>query len=61
VIARIEDLLGHPLERSHSGVRAGDVRDSQADQTVFRGLFPDVEPVPLDDGLAATIDWFRTR
>ena len=61
VIAEIETLLGRPLERSHTEPRAGDVRDSQADQTNLRGLFPDVEPVPLNDGLAATIDWFEQR
>ena len=61
VIALIEDLLGHPVERTHTDPRAGDVRDSQADQTALRRLFPDVRPVPLADGLAATIDWFRVR
>jgi UDP-glucose 4-epimerase len=61
VIARIEEQLGHPLEREHADPRAGDVRDSQADQTNLRRLFPDVEPVALEDGLAATIAWFRER
>jgi len=37
----------------------GDVRDSQADQTRLRALFPHVEPVALGDGLAATVAWFR--
>jgi UDP-glucose 4-epimerase len=61
VIAQIEEQLSHPLEREHAGPRAGDVRDSQADQTNLRRLFPDVEPVPLKDGLAATIAWFLQR
>ncbi len=61
VIALIEGQLGHPVERTHTDPRAGDVRDSQADQTNLRRLFPDVQPVPLPEGLAATIAWFRQR
>jgi UDP-glucose 4-epimerase len=58
LIQRIESLLGIELERRHSDPRLGDVRDSQADQAVLRSLFPHVQPVALDDGLRATIDWF---
>ncbi len=60
VIAQLEEILGQPLARDHHPTRAGDVRDSQADDTVLRSLFPDVEAVPLAEGLAATVDWFRT-
>ena len=48
------------LERAHTDPRAGDVRDSQADQTSLRSLFPDIEPTPFRDGLQATVDWFET-
>ena len=58
VVDLLERELGHPLERAHTDPRAGDVRDSQADQARLRSLFPEVRPVPLDDGLRATIDWF---
>jgi UDP-glucose 4-epimerase len=58
LIQRIEGLLGIELERRHSDPRLGDVRDSQADQAVLRSLFPHVQPVGLDEGLRATIDWF---
>jgi UDP-glucose 4-epimerase len=58
LIGLIEQQLGRPLRRTHTDPRAGDVRDSQADQTSLRRLFPDVTPVPLDEGLRATIDWF---
>ncbi len=61
VIALIEDQLGHPVDRVHTEPRVGDVRDSQADQSSLRHLFPDVRPVPLTEGLAATIAWFRER
>ena len=60
VIAAIEAVLGHPVEREHQPTRPGDVPHSQADTTRLRALFPDVAPVPFDEGLRATIDWFRT-
>jgi UDP-glucose 4-epimerase len=60
LIGRLEAMLGHPLERRHEAVRSGDVRDSQADNAVLRSIFPDVRPVPLDEGVASTIDWFRS-
>ena len=38
----------------------GDVRDSQADQSALRRLFPDVEPVALERGIRSTLEWFRS-
>jgi UDP-glucose 4-epimerase len=61
VIAAIEAEVGHELEREHQPTRAGDVPHSQADTTRLRGLFPEVEPVAFEDGLRATIDWFRSE
>ena len=61
LIAKIEEQLGHPVARHHAEPRTGDVRDSQADQTNLRRLFPDIQPVPLAEGLAATIAWFQER
>ncbi len=60
VIADLEGLLGRALEREHQPPRPGDVRDSQADQTRLRSLFPDVEPVEFGQGLSETLAWFRT-
>ena len=37
--------------------RPGDVRHSQADNAVLRGLFPDLQPVPLEQGLVETVAW----
>lgn len=59
LLEALEAILGHPVERRHVAGRAGDVRDSQADQTNLRALFPTVVPVPLDEGLRRTVDWFR--
>jgi UDP-glucose 4-epimerase len=59
LIELLEQTLGRSLERDHGPPRAGDVRDSQADQTALRALFADLEPVSLPDGLRRTVDWFR--
>jgi len=58
LIGVIEALMGTPLLRDHAPPRAGDVRDSQADQSNLHRLFPDIEPVALRDGIQATLDWF---
>jgi UDP-glucose 4-epimerase len=60
VIAHLESILGHPLAREHLPVRPGDVRHSQADQARFESLFPAADAVPLADGLARTVEWFRS-
>src|SRR5207237_3858132 len=52
-------IVGRRLEIDRQPARAGDVRDSQADQTHLRRLFPDVVPVDLESGLRATVEWFR--
>jgi UDP-glucose 4-epimerase len=59
IISELEKVLGRPLEREHAAPRSGDVRDSQADETSLRRLFPDIEPVPFEDGLRATVNWFE--
>jgi UDP-glucose 4-epimerase len=59
LIEAIEREVGHPVERQHEPTRAGDVPHSQADATLLHRLVPGVEPVPFEEGLRATIDWFR--
>jgi UDP-glucose 4-epimerase len=58
--ALLGEVVGRPLAMAHGPARAGDVRDSQADQGRLRQLFPGVEPVALADGLRTTVDWFRS-
>lgn len=60
LIRELEDILGSPLEVEHQPVRAGDIRDSHADESMFRALFPEVRPIDLRTGLVRTVDWFRT-
>jgi UDP-glucose 4-epimerase len=59
VLDMLQAILGHPVARRHVPGRPGDVRDSQADRTRLEGLFPAVTPVPVEDGLRRTVDWFR--
>jgi UDP-glucose 4-epimerase len=61
VIAGIEALLGHPVQRSHTDVRSGDVPHSQADSSRLLALFPEIRPVLFDDGLRATVEWMRSE
>ncbi|WP_141576683.1 NAD-dependent epimerase/dehydratase family protein [Actinomadura sp. WMMA1423] len=56
----LSDLVGRPLPTRHEPGRAGDVRDSQADDRRLRTLFPDLRPVPLEAGLEETVSWFHT-
>ena len=60
LVDQLADILGFAPEVEHVEPRAGDVRDSQADNARLRHHFPDVEPVPLREGLQQTVDWFRT-
>ncbi|HZL05039.1 MAG TPA: NAD-dependent epimerase/dehydratase family protein [Coriobacteriia bacterium] len=52
-------LTGCEVQVEHRPERPGDVRHSQADNTVLRSLFPDVRPVSLEQGLTETIAWLR--
>lgn len=60
VIASLSEMLDVELEADHVDPRPGDVRHSQADQSRLRTLFPDVVAVPFDEGLDATVQWFRS-
>ena len=58
LIRLLGDVLGRELGIDELAPRAGDVRDSQAENTRLRALFPAVEPVPLRSGLEATVQWY---
>jgi UDP-glucose 4-epimerase len=60
LVDQLADILGFAPQVEHVEPRAGDVRDSQADNARLRHHFPDVEPVALREGLQQTVDWFRT-
>lgn len=59
LLDEMEKQLGHEIRRQHTEPRTGDVRASQANNERVRELFPEVEPVTLDQGLAKTVEWFK--
>lgn len=59
VIQIMERLMDTSLERNYEAPRAGDVRDSQAENTALLNLFQNIEPVGLEEGLEKTINWFK--
>lgn len=60
VITELTGLIGYEPAVVHTDSRPGDVRDSQADDSRLRALFPEAAPVSFLGGLAATVEWFRT-
>jgi len=60
LVSQLEEVLALPLTVAHEPARPGDVRDSQADRARLEKLFPDITPVPLAQGLAATANWMSS-
>ena len=56
----LETVMGTKVDREHVPPRAGDVRASDADSTRLHRLFPGLEPVGLERGLQATVEWNRS-
>lgn len=61
LVETLEAQLGKPLEREHVESRVGDVRASQADGISLRENFPSIPAVPLEDGIASTVEWFCAK
>lgn len=59
LIETLQRLTGLTATVEHHEPRVGDVRVSQADNTVLRSLFPAITAQGLEDGLTETIAWFR--
>ena len=59
VIEILQEVLSKPLIVDHREERIGDVRHSQADNSVLKNLFSDINPVPLDEGLRTTVEWLQ--
>jgi len=59
LIDLVEHELGAEVRREFVPPRVGDVRASQADSTRLRTHFPDVEQIPLAQGLRRTLEWMR--
>lgn len=61
LIGEMERVTGRTAVVEHRAERPGDVRASQADNTVLRSIFPDIDPIPLKDGLTQTARWMEER
>lgn len=61
LLKMLEDQLGRPIPRLHTEPRIGDVQASQADSTRLRKIFPEIQPVPLRQGLEATATWMQEK
>lgn len=61
LIGILEMVTGRAAEIDFRDSRPGDVLHSAADNRSLQSLFPEVEPVSLDEGLAQTAAWFRQK
>lgn len=59
LVQTIGQVAGRPIHVEHHDERPGDVKNSQADNTVLRSLFPEVQPVLLEQGITDTFAWFE--
>ena len=55
----LRELIGADVEPMYDAPREGDVRDSQADNTLARDLLGFDAKVTLDEGLRRTVDWYQ--
>lgn len=59
LVETIGRVTGRATQVEYRDARPGDVKHSQADNTVLRSLFPEVQPVSLEQGIAETVAWFE--
>jgi UDP-glucose 4-epimerase len=60
VAGAIEKAIGHPVERRHEEARAGDVKHTKADIDKARSLLGYEPLVGFAEGMARTVEWFRS-
>jgi nucleoside-diphosphate-sugar epimerase len=61
LVGKLEDLTGHKTGAAHAPSRAGDVKHSLGDITLASQLLRYRPKVTFEDGLRATVDWFKNR
>ena len=59
LLAAMQQITGTAIDPIFSEARAGDVRDSLADISKAQRLLGYAPAVPFEEGLAATVDWYR--
>jgi len=57
----IAECSGITPDVEYRDPRPGDVRHSQADNSLLRALFPGITPVCLPDGIDLTLHWMREQ
>ena len=57
LVTLIGEFFPDGVSVEHGPARPGDVRNSRNDPTLLRSIFPDVEPAPLQEGLASVVGW----
>ncbi len=60
LVGTLQRLLGADVEPTFGPAREGDVRDSQADIVRARQMLGYEPQVSFEDGLRATVDWYKT-
>ena len=60
LFAVLRDVVGAEVEPIYGPPRKGDVRDSQADNTLAREFLGFDAEVTVEEGLRRTVEWFRT-
>jgi UDP-glucose 4-epimerase len=60
LIEQLGAVSGVPPTVHFRDPRPGDILHSRADDSSLRAMFPDLQPVPLAEGLRATVDWARS-
>ncbi|MCA2215460.1 NAD-dependent epimerase/dehydratase family protein [Jidongwangia harbinensis] len=53
----LENVIQRPLAREFTSVRPGDIRNSSADDSLLRDLFPDLRRTGLAEALQRTVSW----
>ena len=61
LVTLIGEFIPGGVTAEHGPARAGDVRNSRNDPTLLREIFPNVEPAPLEAGLASVVCWLSER
>ena len=60
LFAVLRELIGADVTPIYGPPREGDVRDSQADNTLARELLAFDAKVTIEEGLRRTVEWYRS-
>jgi UDP-glucose 4-epimerase len=61
VLDKLSAIVGRRVEAKHEPERAGDIKHSLADIDRARSILGYTAPVSFEEGLARTVDWYRSR